>query len=68
MGQYLIFMIYKLKLHESLEFEQLGRIYKVMRVPGGWIYQIFKDMFEFGRNLEAIVFVPFHNEFNNPVK
>jgi hypothetical protein len=58
--------IYDLKLHEKLEFEDEGRIYRVLRVPNGWIYQIFKDLLDFGMKLESTIFVPFHPEFKDP--
>ena len=41
--------LYQLKLHQS----ELVSGYYVMRVPGGWIYQLSK----------GDIFVPFNNEF-----
>lgn len=51
--------LYKMKLHEELNFNT----FRILRVPGGWIYTLFVcDCYgivttNFG------IFVPFHNEF-----
>lgn len=44
--------IYTIQLHESLE---IGQGIIVLRVPGGWIYQIPNDQYDGFAN----VFVPF---------
>jgi hypothetical protein len=46
-------MIYNMKLHEIQTFNE----FKVVRVPGGWLYitKFFADT--------SAVFVPFNNEF-----
>lgn len=49
--------IYELKLHEETIPDPWVR---VLRVPGGWIYQILCPPNE-GTDLG--IFVPFHNEF-----
>ncbi len=61
--------IYELLQNESTVIETFGFDYptkwKVTRVPSGWIYE------EFNTNLRITpmcVFVPFNNEFQNPIK
>lgn len=48
--------IYKLKLHEIMDFEMT----RVLRVPGGWIYT---DYEHHGGGKRSSCFVPFDNEF-----
>lgn len=58
--------IYLMKLHDLVIIKQNNidntaeTYYSVMRVPGGWIYQMWND------NLgcyDKAIFVPFNNEF-----
>jgi len=58
--------IYKLKLHEITDIEVCSdsntatSYWSVMRVPGGWIYQIWDtEKQDYVRGL----FIPFNNEF-----
>lgn len=46
---YLADRIYKLKLHENINFSS----FSVTRVPGGWIYVYPR----------SVIFVPYNNEF-----
>jgi hypothetical protein len=46
--------IYKMKLHEEI----VCSVGKITRVPGGWIYTIYKISEGY-----VSVFVPFNNEF-----
>ncbi len=57
--------IYKLALHESMEIEAKspgGVIvwYRVLRVPGGWIYMLWDIHHEV---YTSPIFVPFNQEF-----
>lgn len=54
--------IYKMKLHETLKISDDTW---VLRVPGGWIYEVEVNMSaeESHGNTSRIVFVPFNNEF-----
>jgi hypothetical protein len=45
-------LLYNMKLHSELNFDY----FKVLRVPGGWLYIC-------GYNQASGVFVPFNNEF-----
>lgn len=57
--------IYNLGLHEQLTI--INNHYSVLRVPGGWIYDI--PVQEIGRDIVwNSVFVPFSNEFQNESK
>lgn len=47
--------IYDLELHEEMELVTEDFIYKIIRVPGGWIYKAYGS---------TMVFVPFHGEFD----
>ena len=49
--------LYNMELHQELDID---RWIKVMRVPGGWIYQASDSRYE-GDCMA--VFVPFDNEF-----
>ena len=49
--------IYKLKLHECTVIDNS---ISVMRVPGGWIYDMWNNDTD---NPKAGTFVPFDNEF-----
>jgi hypothetical protein len=51
--------VYDLKLHESINFETVRT---VLRVPGGWIYELGIDNGEAGWEIST-TFVPFDNEF-----
>jgi len=50
--------IYKLKLHDSLTVN----FYRVLRVPGGWIYTYIKEEYP------TSTFVPFDDNFQNTDK
>jgi hypothetical protein len=57
--------IYKLSLHESLdiEFKTTDGVivwYRILRVPGGWIYLLWDVLKEV---YSTPVFVPFNGEF-----
>ncbi|MEH6406655.1 MAG: hypothetical protein V7767_05180 [Leeuwenhoekiella sp.] len=55
--------IYELELHESLKvYESSNTEIFVIRVPGGWIYDISKDK-KSGKSYTHTNFVPFHKEF-----
>jgi len=51
--------IYNMKLHEQVEISDKGFIGSIMRVPGGWIYEIDSKGYE----VCTSTFVPFDNEF-----
>ena len=56
--------IYDLKLHESLLEQNIEAL--IIRVPGGWIYQLSDTMHNYGKkraNPFTSVFVPFNAEF-----
>lgn len=48
--------LYAMQLHEIITVD--GHT-EVLRVPGGWIYEIYDG----GSNISQMVFVPFNNEF-----
>ena len=53
--------IYDLKLHETIKFNiNEFRKFRVMRVPGGWIYQDLEEPF-------PMVFVPYSDEFEEKI-
>lgn len=47
--------IYAMKLHETIQIMIGGLNYRIIRVPGGWLYRYNND--------ETSVFVLFNNEF-----
>ena len=57
--------IYKLDLHEELDFEDIDspklslHNASVLRVPGGWIYNMWNE-----NEIVTSVFIPFDNEFH----
>ena len=60
--------IHKLKLHECLEVEikSSGDVmiwYRILRVPGGWIYMLWDVLHEV---YTSPVFVPYSEEFSLP--
>jgi len=57
--------LYELQLHESMDIESKtteGVIvwYRILRVPGGWIYSLWDVLKEV---YSAPIFVPFNEEF-----
>lgn len=51
--------LYKMELHERLQFDDGGLFTCILRVPGGWIYRSYDKSHE----ILSSVFVPFNNEF-----
>ena len=51
--------IYELKLHEELVIDKGLFTIVIVRVAGGWIYNITRN------NIANTVFVPFHNDMLN---
>jgi len=51
--------IYKLKLHDCVEINSEPNSYYVIRVPGGFIYTLYRLDY----NSMTSTFVPFNNEF-----
>lgn len=54
--------IYKLQLHETTSITSGPYEYFIIRVPGGWLYQLTR----LDHNVMTSTFVPFHSEFNDP--
>jgi hypothetical protein len=61
--------IYDMNLHVEIDLNDNG---KILRVPGGWIYQFYNQKLnlcdEWEWCLVNSVFVPLYNEFQSEVK
>jgi len=63
--------IYKMKLHDVIALNINQETIQVIRVPGGWIYQIYNQIHNNDGDSERFnfVFVPYHSpsEFKGKV-
>lgn len=59
---------HKLKLHEKINNVDNDSHFRIMRVPGGWIYRFFEPQYIAHNTVASYVvdsvFVPFNSEFN----
>jgi len=55
--------IYKMKLHDVIALNINQETIQVIRVPGGWIYQIYNQIHHSDGDSEGFnfVFVPYHS-------
>lgn len=54
--------LYKMKLHDVITVARARGELKVVRVPGGWVYETYTDSVKYTYQVTS-VFVPYHNEF-----
>lgn len=57
--------LYNMKLHDILPINTQSGYYGVLRVPGGWLYQIWDSQMQVNM---TVTFVPFNNEFMKDVR